>query len=763
MAMNPNAAMAGMNPMGGNVVGVPVPMMNNGTMNPQAAAAANAAAARQQQLNENQRGVLNTYIYDYFIRYGMFDCARSLLSSDQQVNVIKDGVKNGANGVGDDAMDTDSKDDIDSKLPEDLPPPKLPMAASDTSFLHEWFYLFWDIYTAQRVKGGNGTVNQYVAHTQQQEQLLRQMRPDLAAQQQFNQMQLMRNMQNGMALKQNNLARAAMANNQNPTMMMGQKQNPMQRDPSGLDPNRDRPASPASGDNAPSPNAKRPRLDSQPFVGNQPGAMMPNGQAGNPPNMATVHQMLSANGINPSSLTAQQLHNFANTPPAARMKSIQTYSQNLSQQQNNQMGNKPMPNVGGPQNQGSPMVPSAPDGAALNAFYNANEMGGPAGMRPGPGGAQTASGSNHALQDYQMQLMLLEQQNKKRLMMARQEQDNMGGAQPGGPGAGPNGQPFPDASPQAVRSGTSPNPTDQAKRGTSQMNSSGIPSPVPEGGQSRDSPNPAMNFMGNHVDPNMAPHFFKGMDGQNQMNGMRPPSSHPGQPFNQQQMMARQGQAGAQGNPQQWQQGPNGQAAPQGVQPGQGTPQQRAMPPPSAPATGGNANTRATASPQQSTAAPPTPNQTTKTTKKKETKAQKDKRAAANAKKNQASANASATPAADVNDQETPTPATPMTPASQAFKNGAAATGNSNVAAPAASAAPSAAGIAGDQGGLNNMDGFGDMGFVGNMDLNNPLQSGDVLNDFDFDSFLHDGDGTNDGGFDFNAFGAMEGNELSTE
>ena len=32
---------------------------------------------------------------------------------------------------------------------------------------------------------------------------------------------------------------------------------------------------------------------------------------------------------------------------------------------------------------------------------------------------------NHALQDYQMQLMLLEQQNKKRLFMARQEQDNI--------------------------------------------------------------------------------------------------------------------------------------------------------------------------------------------------------------------------------------------------------------------------------------------------------------------------------------------------
>ena len=32
---------------------------------------------------------------------------------------------------------------------------------------------------------------------------------------------------------------------------------------------------------------------------------------------------------------------------------------------------------------------------------------------------------NHALQDYQMQLMLLEEQNKQRLMMARQEQDEM--------------------------------------------------------------------------------------------------------------------------------------------------------------------------------------------------------------------------------------------------------------------------------------------------------------------------------------------------
>ena len=33
---------------------------------------------------------------------------------------------------------------------------------------------------------------------------------------------------------------------------------------------------------------------------------------------------------------------------------------------------------------------------------------------------------NHALLDYQMQLMLLESQNKKRLLMARQEQESLG-------------------------------------------------------------------------------------------------------------------------------------------------------------------------------------------------------------------------------------------------------------------------------------------------------------------------------------------------
>jgi hypothetical protein len=152
-----------------------------------------------------------------------------------------------------------------------------------------------------------------------------------------------------------------------------------------------------------------------------------------------------------------------------------------------------------------------------------------------------------------------------------------------------------------------------------------------------------MNFMPNGMDPNMQQPFFKGMNSMDgtmgtQINGnviMRPPSSHPGQPFNgpmNAQMMARQ-QGGPQGGQQhmQWQ-GPNGNPmAPQGPQgpqaPVQGTPQQRAMPPPSAPAPAANANGRTnTSSPQTSTAAPPTPQQSTKAApKKKDTKNAKSK------------------------------------------------------------------------------------------------------------------------------------------
>ena len=392
--------------------------------------------------------------------------------------------------------------------------------------------------------------------------------------------------------------------------------------------------------------------------------MMPNGrpgqgmpgqqQVGNGPD--TARALLLQNGINPTSLNPDQLQAFASAAPHVQAKTLATYSTNMSQHHGNQIPNKPMPNAGGPQGQGSPMVPAGPDGNSLTQYYNPGDMG-PGNMRPGAPNGHATGGSNHALQDYQMQLMLLEQQNKKRLMMARQEQDlntnNMprtdGPGGPGGPGAppGPNVQAFQGTSPPGGRNGASPNPSDQMKRPSQQMGgAANMGSPLPDGAvQQRSSPN-TMNFMGGNMDPNAGQHFFKGVDGMNmnmaaQINGaMRPPSSHP--PFNgqmnQQQMMAaqRQAQQGAPGGPgMQWPQGgPNGQMVGQPPQPqvqGGPTPTQRSMPPPqsgaAAAAAANAANARnATASPQVSNAAPPTPQQANKPApKKKESKSAKSK------------------------------------------------------------------------------------------------------------------------------------------
>ncbi len=420
-------------------------------------------------------------------------------------------------------------------------------------------------------------------------------------------------------------------------MLAQQKQQQqMQRDPSDGN-NQQRPQSPGSAENAPSP-SKRPRLDGTPFNPQQMSSGRGQGggmsqQVGDtgPSNAIQAAHMQLTNGIEPSNLTTQQFQTIPGGQNPTAQARLVGYQQNLAQQQNNQMAAvKAMPNPGGPANQGSPMMNPGQDGGAIANYYNPGEIG-PNGMRGGPGGAPGGGGGNHALQDYQMQLMLLEQQNKKRLMMARQEQDNMLPRQEGnqGPGAvGPNGQPFQGTSPQG-RSVNSPNPGDQMKRGTPHMNNAGMPSPIPEG-QSRGSPSAGMNFNipgGNPMDPSINPQYFKignnGIDPNMSgamANGMRPPSSHPGgfngQMTPQQLAMARQQQMQQGATVQNWQNGQNGQMMPQGAQgaPQQnmGTPQQRAMLPPSAPAAGAAANGRPQPPSPQQNAAPPTPSQTNK-------------------------------------------------------------------------------------------------------------------------------------------------------
>lgn len=169
-----------------------------------------------------------------------------------------------------------------------------------------------------------------------------------------------------------------------------------------------------------------------------------------------------------------------------------TYSSNLQQQQSGQMGDRPMANIS--QGQVSPMMPQGRDSApAIGVYHNAEMGGGPGGMRPVPGGGQPGTGSNGTVNDYRHDLESLEMQNKKRLKMARQEQDNMSGMprdgpnRPGGPTPGPNGRIIPERPPQGARSGASPSPQDQMKRGTPQMGNN-MGSPHPDGAQSRGSP-----------------------------------------------------------------------------------------------------------------------------------------------------------------------------------------------------------------------------------------------------------------------------------
>lgn len=390
----------------------------------------------------------------------------------------------------------------------------------------------------------------------------------------------------------------------------------MRRDPSEMDMNGQRPRTPSSGDNAPSP-SKRPRMEGH------PGMMMQNGrpqqmldQVNNSPNA------LHMQGGVPPNLSEAQLMAFQQQPLQVQQKSLDVYNQNLRNNQQRQNMNKP-----GMPGQGSPMMqPGIDMNGVVNAeFYGANMQMARGGM---PNGNGANNNGNHALQDYQMQLMLLEQQNKKRLLMARQEQEIPRGpdGQPGMPGAagyvGPAGM-----SPSGSRSGPSPGPGDQVKRGTPKIAQAGLPgSPMPDGSmpQARGSPASGMalgNGMPNDMFQMKNMNEGMAMMGPNGNMMRQAPSSHPnfnGGQFTPQQMAEMQQRRTGMPNGN-WQHGPQGQAPmmqqpplQQPQQPSQmGTPQQRGnMPPPSGVPAGAAANGRP-GSPAQPVA-PPTPSQTNK-------------------------------------------------------------------------------------------------------------------------------------------------------
>ncbi|KAL8968161.1 MAG: hypothetical protein Q9197_005032 [Variospora fuerteventurae] len=736
--------MAAVNGVGGPM---PMPMMNNG---------ANGAIPRPGNEEEpHYQSRLNTYIYDYFVKHQRFECAKAMLSDGMPLSTKDKRHENDMNGASN--MHVDSKDDLELKMPDGLPHPDVPTDPHGTSFLLEWFGLFWDVFFAHQRKAplASQQAMQYVQRTQQESRLLRQeqnntmLRVPAMMPGNMNGMdhyqQMLFRQQNGMPVN-GDLRQKAMQNQnrhfgQNPqqlmTMQKQQMMEQMRRAPSEMEMNGQRPRTPSSSDNAPSP-SKRPRMEGH------PGMMMQNGRpqhmldpANNSPNA-----LLMQGGVPPGNLSEGQLMAFQQQPLQVQQKSLDMYNQSLRNNQQRQNMNKP-----GMPGQGSPMMQPGMDMNAVNAeFYGANMMA-RSGMPNGNGGA---NGGNHALQDYQMQLMLLEQQNKKRLLMARQEQEGPRGpdGQPGMPGAGgfvgPAGM-----SPNGSRSGPSPGPGDQVKRGTPKLNQAGLPgSPMPDGSmpQARGSPASSM-AMGNGMQgdmfqmKNMSDGVVMGPNG----NMMRQaPSSHPnfnGQ-FTPQQLMEMQHRRAAMPNGS-WQHGPQGQAPmmqqpPQQPQPPppMGTPGQRGnMPPPSGVPAGAAANGHP-GSPAQP-AAPPTPSQGSKANPKPK-KDPKDRKKPTK-KNSTAGAVTTATPSSEAeNPPPTPTPSTPITPVHPNSFNGQKGEGQNATAVPQGPAT-SAPAVEQPQPDANAMDGFapeaGDMPGAFDMTFGN-FNSDNHLEGFDFDSFL---------------------------
>ena len=551
------------------------------------------------------------------------------------------------------------------------------------------------------------------------------------------------------------------------------------------------------GGNMPQMNQGRPGQPGQ-MQGNQVGPLSDVPATPDPAPIEQTRELLRQRNIDPDSIPQQQLLNAALQSTNIQAQTVEIYSTSMQQQMQAAMNNvnkansnvnKGMPPNSGPGGaQGSPMSQPGMDAGGAGEFYAAN-----GGRLPMPQNAAAAvqagqagnNNGNHALQDYQMQLMLLEQQNKKRLLMARQEQDSM--THPGG--VGPNGQYAAGMSPSSgSQRGGDPSPTPiDMQRGMSRRlpQHVGVATPSPNADVGRGSPTPGM------IDPNQVPQNMRSqmMIGPNGQAMMRPPSSHP---MTQQQMelMRQQGIQQmpngqfAPGQPPQGQMMPGQQSAP-GGQPPMSTPRQPTnMPPPPAPQA--NAGGTQPSSPSQPPA-PPTPIQQTAKGKpgKKETAAKKvsikssqsldlqERTHLTNVKGAAAKKGAAnAAPATEPEHPPTPTPVPPITPTN---KNPFAQNQQlSNGAAPAAAQqlqinnaqqqqqAQQAALPQNPSAGMADLQPFGsieadqfDMGFLDD----------DMLGTFDFDSLINqDGLGDAGGGLGFDANFAFDGtNDFTIE
>lgn len=147
--------------------GAMVMLVNNGNHPP---AASSSGSNSQSDLKRR----LDTYIYDYFLKNGHHQHARALFR-DESIKLYTDPSTKASpsrrrdgemNGIDENAMDTDSKDDV-NKIPDDLPKPHV-VDNAQCGFLYDWFGLFFDIYGASRNKKADDstTAAQYLQQTQ---------------------------------------------------------------------------------------------------------------------------------------------------------------------------------------------------------------------------------------------------------------------------------------------------------------------------------------------------------------------------------------------------------------------------------------------------------------------------------------------------------------------------------------------------------------------------------------------------------------------
>ncbi len=251
----------------------------------------------------------------------------------------------------------------------------------------------------------------------------------------------------------------------------------MERQGSQLDGSGPRSGSPGSGDGPSSPKRQRLEGGMQQMNQGRPGqpGQIPGNQVGPPsalphPDSAQlqrVHDLFREKGVDSRDLNQAQLAHLSLQPDSHQNSAVEVYQHSMTQKMQAAMQdvndksnvNKGInPNIGPGGVQGSPMNQAAMSVADPEFYANGRmQLAQGAAVVTAQGGN---SNGNHALQDYQMQLMLLEQQNKKRLLMARQEQDM---AHPGN--VGPNGQFAPGMSPQGSQRGGDPSPNPNEMRG----------------------------------------------------------------------------------------------------------------------------------------------------------------------------------------------------------------------------------------------------------------------------------------------------------